>query len=95
MNTYGFGTRPSVQTGAPAANAIGLSWGRALFLVGVAKLIAAPYGRAFLDAMASVYPGYTAQASVDQVILDILYGVVDGAVGGAILAWLYEHFAKA
>ncbi len=74
--------------------AFGLVWGLALLLVGVANLIAPPYGQAFLDAMASVYPGYTAQASVGQVILGIGYAVVDGGIGGAVFAWLYNCFAR-
>ncbi len=45
--------------------------------------------------MASIYPGYTAAASFGQVILGTLYGLVDGAICGAIFAWLYNCFVKA
>ncbi len=71
-------------------------WGvLAMFLTGVANLIWPNYGRAFLEVMASVYPGYHATASLGQVIVGALYGVVDGAVAGAVLAWLYNRFAGA
>ncbi|MFQ5755677.1 MAG: hypothetical protein ACE5H7_06215 [Acidiferrobacterales bacterium] len=74
----------------------GLIWGvLAMFLVGVANLIWPAYGRAFLEVMASIYPGYTATASFGQVIFGTLYGLVDGAIAGAVLAWLYNRFAKA
>ncbi len=75
---------------------VGLIWGvLAMFLVGVANLMWPAYGRAFLEVMASIYPGYTATASFGQVILGTLYGLVDGAIAGAVFAWLYNRFAKA
>ena len=40
-----------------------------------------------------LYPGYDATASFGQVIVGTLYGLVDGAVGGAIVAWLYNRCA--
>ncbi|MFQ6023604.1 MAG: hypothetical protein ACE5NW_12875 [Acidiferrobacterales bacterium] len=75
---------------------LALVWGiLAMFLVGVANLIWPNYGQAFLEVMASIYPGYTASASFGQMILGTLYGLVDGAVAGAVFAWLYNRFAKA
>lgn len=76
------------------AIAFALLWGvLAMFLTGLANLIWPGYGKAFLDLMASVYPGYHATASLGDVIVGALYGVVDGAVGGALFAWLYNRFA--
>ena len=72
---------------------VGLVWGAAVLLVGIANLIWPNYGQAFLELVASIYPGYTAGASVGQLILGTLYGLVDGAVGGAVIAWLYNLFA--
>ena len=72
---------------------IGLLWGAAMFLAGVANLIWDGYGENFLDVMASVYPGYDATASFGQVIVGTLYGLLDSTVGGAIVAWLYNRFA--
>ena len=72
---------------------IGLLWAAAMFLCGVANLIWDGYGEDFLDVMASVYPGYDATASFGQVIIGTLYGLVDGAVGGAVVAWLYNRLA--
>jgi hypothetical protein len=71
-----------------------LIWGiLAMLLTGLANLIWPSYGREFLQVMASVYPGYHATRSLGQVIIGMLYGLADGAVGGAILAWLYNLFA--
>ena len=73
------------------AIAMALIWGiLAMFLTGLANLIWQGYAQPFLDLMASVYPGYKATPSFGQVIIGTLYGLVDGAVGGALFAWLYN-----
>lgn len=72
----------------------GLVWGLAMFLTGLANLIWPTYGQAFLEVMTSIYPGHTPTASVGQVIIGTLYGVVDGAIAGAVFAWLYNRFAR-
>jgi len=79
-----------------AAFAAALMWGiLAMFLTGIANLIWPSYGQDFLRLMASVYPGYSATPSFLQVIVGALYGLVDGAIGGAIFAWLYNWCAVA
>jgi hypothetical protein len=70
--------------------AIGLFWGGSILLVGVANLIWPGYGQMFLQLAASIYPGYKASAGFGQVIIGTLYGLVDGAIGGAIFAWLHN-----
>ena len=71
-----------------------LTWGvLAMLLTGIANLIWPSYGREFLQVMASVYPGYHATRSLGQVIVGALYGLVDGAVGGAVFGWLYNLVA--
>lgn len=65
----------------------------AMFLTGIANLIWPSYGQEFLRLMASVYPGYHATPSFGQVIVGSLYGLVDGAIGGAIFALLYNWCA--
>ena len=72
---------------------IGLLWGAAMFLTGTANLVWAGYGKDFLGVMASVYPGYDATASFGQVMVGTLYGLLDGAAGGAVIAWLYNRLA--
>ena len=76
-----------------AALAAGLVWGAlAMFVTGVGNLLVPGYGQALLDVMASVYPGYEA-TPIGQVIIGTLYGVLDGAMGGAVFAWLYNVLA--
>ena len=54
----------------------GLIWGGALLFVGLANLVWSGYGQAFLNLMASVYPAYEGNASIGQVLLAALYGLV-------------------
>ena len=69
-------------------------WGvLAMFLTGVANMIWPPYGQDFLQAMASIYPGYQASASFGQVIVGTLYGLLDAAIIGAVFAWFYNRLA--
>jgi len=70
-------------------------WGLAMLLMSLANLIWGNYGQQFLRTMSSVYPGYHATRSVAEVIVGTLYGFVDGLIGGAVFAWLYNQFARA
>jgi hypothetical protein len=71
-----------------------LMWGiLAVFGVGMLNVVWPSYGREFLQVVASIYPGYHATPSYGQVVVGTLYALVDGAVGGAIFAWLYNRFA--
>lgn len=74
--------------------AAAIVWGLCLLIVGVANLLWPPYGKAFLEVMSSIYPGYKQQETVGDVIIGTLYAVVDGGIGGFISAWLYNALAK-
>ena len=76
------------------ALAIGVFWGGAILLTGVANLIWPGYGQAFLQLIASMYPGYSGGATIGQVVIGTLYGLVDGAIGGAVFAWLYNWLSS-
>ena len=68
----------------------GILWAGAFFLVAGAQQVWPTYGVAFLELMDSVYPGY-APGGFGSVIMGSLYAVVDGAIGGAVVAWLYNR----
>jgi hypothetical protein len=72
----------------------GLIWGGAILVVGVANLIWPGYGQAFLDLLASIYPGYHPGSSIGSVIAGTIYGMVDGGIGGVIFGWLYNLLAS-
>lgn len=71
------------------ALAMGILWGATVFLVGIGNLIWPGYGEAMLELISSIYPGYSI-GGFASVIVGSLYAFVDGAIGGAILAWLYN-----
>ncbi|MGA9905581.1 MAG: bacteriophage holin [Candidatus Sulfotelmatobacter sp.] len=68
-------------------------WGLAMLVTSLANLIWGNFGEQFLQTTSSVYPGYHATRSITEVIVGTLYGAVDGFVGGAVFAWLYNQFA--
>ena len=77
-----------------AALTVSLVWGLlGMFVTAVGNLLVPGYGQGLLDMMASVYPGYTATPSFGQVIIGTLYGMLDGAIVGAVFAWLYNTIA--
>lgn len=75
------------------AMAAGVGWGGCFLLVGLVNLVSPAYGGAWLQLGQSLYPGYNGPAGFGSVIVVTLYAVVDGAVSGAVLAWLYNMFA--
>ena len=73
---------------------VGVLWGGAVLIVAAANLIWPSYGGAFLELAASIYPGYHPGSGLSSIITGVLYALVDGAVGGAAFAWIYNFFAR-
>lgn len=73
------------------ALATGLIWGAAILLVAAANQIWPDYRRAFLDLIASIYPGYRPASGVGSIVVGALYGLADGAIAGALLGWIYNR----
>ena len=73
--------------------AFALVWGGIILLVGIANAIWPPYGAGLLQLAASIYPGYAVTGSFGSIVLGTIYGLVDGAIGGLIFAWLYNRLA--
>lgn len=75
------------------AAACGLVWGGAILFVSVAHGLWPDYGQPFLDLITAVYPGLGGLAGAARAVGGVLYGLLDGSVAGALLAWLYNRFA--
>jgi hypothetical protein len=58
---------------------------------GLVNMVVEGYGEPFLQMMASVYPGYDASGSVGDLVIGCIYGAIDGMIGCAVLAWLYNY----
>ena len=67
------------------ALAFGILWGACLLLVGVANMIWPSYGQAFLQLCASIYPGYHPGTGLASVVIETIYALIDGVVGGGDL----------
>ncbi|UCG75872.1 MAG: hypothetical protein JSV95_00620 [Gemmatimonadota bacterium] len=74
--------------------ACGILWGAALLLVSLGGMMWPGYGTAFLEFAQSIYPGYHGPGGIGPAIVVTLYGLVDGFIGGVVLAWLYNRFAR-
>ncbi len=72
------------------ACAAGLVWGGGVLIVAVAHAVWPDYGGAFLEVIASIYPGYQITPGLGSIVSGTLYALVDGAVCGALLALLYN-----
>jgi hypothetical protein len=75
------------------AVAAGLLWGGAILFVGLINLARPAYGINFLEIMSSVYPWFHASHTLGDVIVGTVDGLIDGAIAGMLLAWLYNSFA--
>ena len=70
----------------------GILWAGAILCVGLVNLVYPSYGMEFLKLVSSLYPGYHASLRVADVLVGTGYGLVDGAVAGLLLGWLYNLF---
>lgn len=68
-------------------------WGGCFLLVGLANLLFPPYGDAWLQLGASIYPGYHGPGGFGSVIVVALYAALDGAICGLVFGWLYNTLA--
>ena len=73
------------------AVACALLMGGGMLVMGLVNLVSPGYGRAAMEVIASVYPGYRAEPGIGNSIVGTLYAAVDGALGGALFAWLYNR----
>ncbi len=81
-----FSVRAVALTGA-------IIWGGIVLLVGIANAAWPSYGALFLQVLDSIYPGYHATGSAGSVVVGTLYAIVDGAVLGFLIAWVYNRLA--
>ena len=73
----------------------GIVLGGCFFLVAAANLVWPTYGESVLQIGQSIYPGYNGPAGFGSVIIVTVYALFDGAIAGAVIAWLYNALAGA
>lgn len=70
----------------------GIMWGAVMLLVGLGHVMW-NYGAGFLQVMDSLYPGYTYGGGIGSVLVGTIYALVDGAICGAVFAYLYNKLS--
>jgi hypothetical protein len=70
----------------------GIFWGAVVFLATL-WLLMRGYDGKLISQLDHFYPGYSFSAV--GAFVGLAWGFVDGAVSGAIFAWLYNKLAKA
>jgi len=62
-------------------------------VVGAVNAMSPGYGQPVLDLFASLYPGYSATGTLTDWLVGIVIALVDGVIGGAVFAWLYNRLS--
>ncbi len=68
--------------------------GGSTLIVGLINLSVPDYGLEFLELLASLYPGYTAERSVESILIGTGYALIKGAAVGWLTGWLYNRLVK-
>ena len=76
------------------AFAMALLCGGCIFFFGIINLSVPSYGMEVLKLASSIYPGFHASRTFADVLVGTGYALVDGAIGGFLLAWLYNLLAR-
>jgi hypothetical protein len=69
----------------------GIVWGIGIFLLTLWFLVMGYEGKTLLK-LSKVYLGYS--VSYLGALVGLIWGFVDGFIGGAVVAWLYNKFSK-
>ena len=73
-----------------AAIAGGVGFAFALGISGILNMAFDGYGKAFLEVIASIYPGYKASGTAGDLVIGCFYAATDGIIAGGGIALLYN-----
>ena len=73
---------------------IGILWGANFLLLGILIHLFPNYGETWIQLWVDVYPLYEGSGSVLDTFIGTAFGLVDGTLGGAVVAWLYNRIAR-
>ena len=72
-----------------AAISAGVVWGAGLFFAGLLGAITGTYALEFINAMGSIYLGYS--PTYAGAVIGGVWGLADGAVAAALLGYIYNR----
>ena len=70
---------------------LGIMWAASVLLMGVLAMTTG-WGMPFVAGLGKLYTGY--QPTIGGCIIGAIWGFIDMGIGGVVLAWLYNKFAK-
>ena len=70
---------------------LGITWGVSVALMGLICMISG-WGSSFVGAIGNFYFGY--KPTIIGCLIGGIWGFFDMGIGGVIIAWLYNKFAK-
>jgi len=68
----------------------GILWGAIMFIMTLAAMTG--YGAGLMNAIGTIYIGY--KVGFVGAFVGLVYGFLDGLIGCAVFAWLYNKLAK-
>ena len=71
--------------------ACGILWAIGILFMGLTAMFC-PWSKVFVDALGIMYVGYS--ATVIGTFIGIVWGFIDAAIGGFLIAWLYNKLLK-
>ncbi|MDG2395385.1 bacteriophage holin [Candidatus Thioglobus sp.] len=74
------------------ALALGVMWSLGVFFMSITALVTESYLHNMVDFLSTVYLGYS--LSFSGVVTGMVWAFIDAAIGGWLLAWLYNKLAK-
>lgn len=72
------------------ALACGATWALGLILLALIALFTGSYGDSVISLLSTVYKGY--RPTIPGALIGGVWGFIDGAIGGYVLAWFYNYF---
>lgn len=70
--------------------ALGIAFGIGTFIVGILSMFG--IGESFVVALSTIYIGY--DSTFIGAVAGSLWGLVDGFIGGVLIAWLYNQLSR-
>jgi hypothetical protein len=74
------------------AISLGVLWSLAILSLSIIAMMSENYLHNVVEFFSSVYLGYT--LSFSGILIGMLWAFIDAAVGGLVLAWLYNKLAR-
>ena len=73
------------------ALALGIMWSLGIAGISIVALMSEVYLHNIVEFLSSIYLGYS--LSISGILIGMIWGFIDAAIGGLVFAWLYNKFS--